>query len=154
YAAAVFGRLRSLPLTFVGAIVLGCADGYLQGYLPSTGSAAQYLGGLRLATPVILLFVVLLVLPNQRLRSHTRLREFFPAPSTKGLLMFIAFTTAFGILLTTTLAPNDLQTYSKIFAVGVIALSLVPLVGFAGQISLCQLSFAGIGAVVMAHLGT
>ena len=29
----------------------------------------------------------------------------------------------------------------------------MPLVGFAGQISLCQLSFAGIGAVVMAHLG-
>jgi branched-chain amino acid transport system permease protein len=154
YAAAVFGRLRSLPMTFVGAVVLGCTDGYLSGYLPSTGSAAQFLGGLRLAAPVILLFVVLLVLPNRRLRSHTRLREFFPAPSTKGLLLFIALTTAFGLVLTTTLAPHDLQTYARIFAFGVIALSLVPLVGFAGQISLCQLSFAGIGAVVMAHLGS
>ena len=40
------------------------------------------------------------------------------------------------------------------FAIGIIALSLVPLVGFAGQISLCQLSFAGIGAVMMAHMGS
>ena len=39
------------------------------------------------------------------------------------------------------------------FSIGIVALSLVPLVGFAGQISLCQLSFAGIGALVMAHLG-
>jgi branched-chain amino acid transport system permease protein len=32
-------------------------------------------------------------------------------------------------------------------------LSLVPLVGYAGYISLCQMSFAGIGAIAMAHLG-
>ena len=37
--------------------------------------------------------------------------------------------------------------------IGIVALSLVPLVGYAGQISLCQLSFAGIGGLVMAHLG-
>jgi branched-chain amino acid transport system permease protein len=35
----------------------------------------------------------------------------------------------------------------------VVALSFVPLAGYAGQISLCQLSMAGIGAVVWAHLG-
>jgi branched-chain amino acid transport system permease protein len=40
-----------------------------------------------------------------------------------------------------------------VFALGIVALSLVPLVGFAGQVSLAQLSFAGIGAVTMAHLG-
>ncbi len=153
YGAAVFGRLRSLPLTFVGAIVLGCLDGYLTGYLPSSGAAGPYLAGLRLASPVIMLFIVLLVLPNKRLRSHVRAREFFPAPTTKGLLLFCGLTLAFGLVLTTTLSQPDLLTYSKMFSVGIIALSLVPLVGFAGQISLCQLSFAGIGGLVMAHLG-
>ncbi|MEZ5348977.1 MAG: branched-chain amino acid ABC transporter permease [Microthrixaceae bacterium] len=34
YAAAIFGRLRSIPLTFVGAIVIGLTEGYLAGYLP------------------------------------------------------------------------------------------------------------------------
>ena len=34
YAAAIFGRLRSLPLTFVGAIVIGLTEGYLTGTSP------------------------------------------------------------------------------------------------------------------------
>jgi len=34
YAAAVVGRLRSLPWTFVGGIALGLADAYATGYLP------------------------------------------------------------------------------------------------------------------------
>jgi branched-chain amino acid transport system permease protein len=150
YAAAVFGRLRSLPMTFVGAIIIGCADGYLSGYLPQGN---QYLPGLRLAAPVILLFVTLLVMPNKQLRSQTRTREYFPAPTRRGMVMFTGLVFAFGVVLATTLSRPDLSTYAKIFAVGIVALSLVPLVGFAGQISLCQLSFAGIGAVVMAHLG-
>ena len=44
YGAAVFGRLRSLPMTFVGAIVLGCLDGYLAGYLPSSGTVGPVRG--------------------------------------------------------------------------------------------------------------
>ncbi len=153
YGAAVFGRLRSLPMTFVGAIILGCADAYLAGYVPSGPPIGPYVAGLRLASPVILLFIVLLVMPNRQLRSHTRTREFFPAPTTKGLLLFSTLTLAAGIVLATTLSQPDLLTYSRIFALGIIALSLVPLVGFAGQISLCQLSFAGIGGIVMAHMG-
>jgi branched-chain amino acid transport system permease protein len=150
YAAAVFGRLRSLPMTFLGAIIIGCADGYLSGYLPAGN---PYLPGLRLAAPVILLFIALLAMPNKQLRSHVRTREYFPAPSRRGIVMFTSLVFAFGMVLATTLSKPDLSTYAKIFAVGVVALSLVPLVGFAGQISLCQLSFAGIGAIVMAHLG-
>jgi branched-chain amino acid transport system permease protein len=151
YAAAIFGRLRSLPLTFLGAIVVGCAEGYLTGYLPQN----QYLSGLRLAIPAIILFVVLLVLPNPRLRGRmTRSREFFPTPTIPGALAFAAAIVFSGVVLATTLSDPDLITYGKVFSIGIVALSLVPLVGFAGQISLCQLSFAGIGGVVMAHLGT
>ena len=81
YAAAIFGRLRSLPLTFLGAIVVGCTEGYLTGYLPQN----QYLAGLRLAIPAIILFIVLLVLPNPRLRGRmTRSREYFPTPTIRG----------------------------------------------------------------------
>ena len=151
YAAAIFGRLRSLPLTFLGAIVVGCSEGYLSGYLPQN----QYLSGLRLAIPAIILFIVLLALPNPRLRGRmTRSREFFPTPTTGGALAFAGAVAAIGVVLATTLSDPDLITYGKVFSVGIVALSLVPLVGYAGQISLCQLSFAGIGAVVMAHMGT
>src|SRR5215210_7333944 len=85
YAAAIFGRLRSLPLTFVGAIVVGLTEGYLFGYLPSEN---RYLAGLRPAAAVVILFLVVLILPNPRLRTAGRLREFFPAPSFEGALLF------------------------------------------------------------------
>jgi branched-chain amino acid transport system permease protein len=150
YAAAIFGRLRSLPLTFLGAIVVGCSEGYLSGYLPQN----QYLSGFRLAIPAIILFIVLLVLPNPRLRGRmTRSREFFPTPTIQGALYFAAAIVAIGVVCATTMTDPDLITYGKVFSLGIVALSLVPLVGYSGQISLCQLSFAGIGAVVVAHLG-
>ena len=150
YAAAIFGRLRSLPLTFLGAIVVGLTDGYLTGYLPQN----QYLPGLRIASPAVLLFLVLMVLPNPRLRGRmTRSREFFPMPSIRGALTFAGVVVVGGVVLMSTLSLPDQLTYGKLFPIAIVALSLVPLVGFGGQISLCQLSFAGIGGLVMAHLG-
>ncbi len=151
YAAAIFGRLSRLPLTFVGAVVLGLADGYLAGYTPQN---SQFLAGLRLAAPAILLFLVLLVIPNPRLRGRVRTREFFPAPSWSAALTFGAITVAIGLVLATTLSSADATIYVNIFPIAIFALSLVPLTGFAGQISLCQLSFAAIGAVVWAQWGT
>jgi branched-chain amino acid transport system permease protein len=149
YAAAIFGRLRSLSMTFVGAIVLGLADSYLQGYLPQS----QYLAGLRLASPVIILFIALLVLPSPRLATLVRTREYFPAPSRRGLVTFAAIVLAGGLMLAATLSLSDLNTYGYLFSFGIIGLSLVPLFGFANQVSLCQLSLAGVGAITMAHFG-
>lgn len=149
YAAAIFGRLRSLTFTFVGAVVVGLTDGYLQGYLPQS----NYLAGLRLASPVILLFIVLLVLPNLRLRGRVRTREYFPAPTRNGLLLFCGIAMLFALVLASTLSSSDLITYGKIFPAGIIALSLVPLLGYANQASLCQFSLAAIGAIAYAHYG-
>ena len=35
YAAAVIGRLRSLPMTFLGALIVGLASSYAVGYVPT-----------------------------------------------------------------------------------------------------------------------
>lgn len=149
YAAAIFGRLRSLPLAFVGALVVGLTEAYLQGYLPQS----DVLAGLRLASPMLVLFVVLLVIPSARLASHVPVREYFPAPTQQGLAIFAGVSAVAGIVLAATLSPSDVIVYGKIFPYAVIALSLVPLLGYANQLSLCQLSLAGIGAVVFAHVG-
>ena len=74
----------------------------------------------------------------------TRSREFFPMPSIQGALVFAAGRCRRHRHDDDALHP-DLLTYGKLFPIGIVALSLVPLVGYAGQISLCQLSFAGIG---------
>jgi len=149
YTAAVFGRLRSLPLTFAGAVVVGCVESYLTGYLPQN----DYLPGLRLAAPALLLFLTLLVFRHPRLRGRERRLVRVPAPSLRGTAVFAAATVAFALVLATVLGEADLVTYGPIFSLGIVALSYVPLVGYAGQISLCQLSMAGIGAVVWGHLG-
>ena len=49
YAAAMFGRLRSLPMTFLGAVILGLADSYAIGYIPSDN---QYCSSFRFVIPV------------------------------------------------------------------------------------------------------
>jgi len=148
YTAAVFGRLRSLPMTFAGAVVLGLAQAYITGYVPSTTA----LQGLQNATPALLLFLALLAFPHGRLRGRSIKLSPVPVPTLRGTALFAAGTIAFGVALATVLSQTDLVTYGPIFSVGLIALSFVPLAGYAGQVSLAQLSIAAIGALTWTHL--
>ena len=75
FAAAMFGRLRSVPRTFVGALVLGLAGSYVVGYFPA--DEWTWTGNFRVSLPMIALFVVLLFLPQDRLRGTT-----VPAPAS------------------------------------------------------------------------
>jgi branched-chain amino acid transport system permease protein len=153
YAAAMVGRLRSLPMTFVGAVVLGLADSYAIGYVPTTNA---YFSTFRFVIPVVLLFVVLLVLPNPQLRTRatTASREDVPMPSWRTALLTAAVIVAGTMVVASIVSDADALRAAKIFGVALIALSLVPLTGFGGQVSLCQMSFAGIGAIVMSHHGS
>ena len=83
FAAAMFGRLRSIWLTFAGALVLGLASTYVLGYFPESWSWAS---NFRIALPMIMLFVVLIVLPQDRLRGATllRTRERFTVPTMRS----------------------------------------------------------------------
>ena len=51
------------------------------------------------------------------------------------------------------MTANNLYTMGSALALSLLALSLVPLSGYAGQVSLCQFTFLGIGAVVMHAVG-
>lgn len=150
YAAAIFGRLRSIPFTFVGAMVIGLTEGYLAGYLPGDN---RYFAAFRPAAAVIILFVALLLVPNPRLRSRSPVREYFPAPNVSGMAMLAAGVVAAAVVMVTTLDTVSIISYGPVFSLGIVALSLVPLVGFAGQISLAQLSFGAVGAIAVAHHG-
>lgn len=157
YAAAMIGRLRSLPMTFVGALVLGLAEGYLRGYLSGWTGNSQYFDSTFIsAVPVIVLFVVLLVLPSARLRAHgtARTRETVPMPSMRGALTFAAVVVGGTLLAIPLLTTANAVTMARMYGLAIVALSLVPLIGLAGQVSLAHWSLAGIGAITMAHLGT
>ncbi|WP_436796039.1 branched-chain amino acid ABC transporter permease [Actinospongicola halichondriae] len=165
YAAALFGRLKSLTLTFVGALVIGLTESYAIGYLDLsqpfssigglTISPPLSLAGLRPAIPVILLFLVLLFLPPLRLRAggQQQSREEIPAPPVRRWIIAVVpvglLCVAAGALL------PSLRTFQlgQGLALSIVMLSLVPLIGYAGQISLAPMAFAGIGAVAMGAWG-
>jgi branched-chain amino acid transport system permease protein len=155
YAAAVVGRLRSLPWTFVGAIALGLAGeysvGYLSQHLPSS------LGGqLPELVPVVFLFVALLVVPAARLAAVGRL-PVHPPPRVANLRQSLL---GAAVLIVAVAAVSPLLGGSLLAAVatgltlGIVGLSLVLLTGFAGQVSLCQLTFLGVGAYVMGKVAS
>jgi branched-chain amino acid transport system permease protein len=151
YAAAIIGRLRSLPYTFLGAAIIGLASSYVVGYLPV--SSVGWLQNLPLAVPIIILIIALLLQPHERLRGYTvrRSRESFPVPSYRLALVGGACLIAVSAVLAPVLGTQPLYFASIGLALGVIGLSLVPLLGWAGQISLCQMTFAGVGALAFAH---
>ena len=57
------------------------------------------------------------------------------------------------MFLATTVSTSDLFSLNRMWGLAIVGLSVVPIVGYAGRLSLCQLTFAGIGASVVGHLG-
>ncbi|MFN8053077.1 MAG: ABC transporter permease [Acidimicrobiales bacterium] len=164
YAAAVVGKLRSLPLTFLGALILGLGEAYCGAYLTKflnwlTGSTSIgwfSLSGFQFALPALMLFVVMVAQPQARLRAGgvQRVRESWRVP-TMNTAIFGAVALVVSIYGITELigADPDRQPVVNAMFFAIVALSLVPLTGFAGQISLAQMSFVGLGAVMMRVIG-
>ncbi len=157
YAAAVVGRLRSLPLTFLGAMILGLLINYTIGYLPRAfpnNSLPSYLGQLPQAIPAIMLFVVLLLLPQARLRGarHTVATKVKVASFRSSLIGFAVLVTA-ALLAASLLSDRNIVRIGSGIGLALVVISLVPLTGYAGQVSLGQLAFAGIGAWAMVEFG-
>ena len=151
YAASVIGRLRSIPMTFVGAIILGLSIAYSVAYLPQN----PYIQGFENAVPAIILFIALLVLPQSRLRGHRQLRsrELAFRPTWNGTGLFCAGTIIAAVFLATTVSTADLFSLNRMWGLAIVGLSVIPIVGYAGRLSLCQMTFAGIGATMVGHLG-
>lgn len=152
YAASVIGRLRSIPMTFVGAIILGLAIAYSVAYLPQNA----YVQGFEGAVPAVVLFIALLALPQSRLRGHRmmRSRELAFKPSWRGTLFFCVGVMIATVFLATVVSTSDLFSLNRVWGLAIVALSLIPIVGYSGRLSLCQLTFAGIGASMVGHLGS
>lgn len=145
YAAAVVGRLRSIPFTFVGAMVLGIADSMAIGYVPS-----NLLSDVTAALPMALLLVVLLVLPEVRLAVGRlpRARPVRPAAGRSTVLAGAGLVVVTAVL-AALLHGDNLVTLGNVLVLALAALSLIPLSGYAGQVSLCQFTFLGLGALAM-----
>ncbi|HEX6475821.1 MAG TPA: ABC transporter permease [Acidimicrobiales bacterium] len=150
YAAALVGRLRNLPLTFAGGLVLGLAESYAVGYLPVGNVVSQ----IKPLVPMAFLLLALLAIPQGRLRAAGR-AVVLRVPRVAGLresiiagVVFVAITW----VVSAHLSISNLATAGHGMAFAIIMLSLVLLVGYGGQVSLCQLTFAGLGAFAMGEV--
>ena len=151
FAAALFGRLRNIPLTFVGAIVLGLAGSYFTGYAPGSW---WWAANLEAALPMVVLFLVLLFLPHDRLRTTAlRSRERYEVPTTRRAAMWaVVFVVATFLLSRVFDDKGDVYLITGI-AFAIIALSVTLLTGYAGETNLAPLAFAAVATIVAFHVG-
>jgi len=164
-AACVIGSLTNIVLAFVGGIALGILQAELAGFLPTDSVLAS---GLRPALPFAVLFV--LVLFRRSARTAHEITDPLagvdpppppPAASLRPQWMTMA-TRAFGIgaavigLGVSMFVLDDfwLSLVTGGVALSIILLSVVLTTGVGGTISLCQASFAAIGAFATAQLVT
>ena len=159
YAAAILGQLRSLPLTFGGALILGMMQSYVVGYGSRIDIGAGLLGGnsiffeINPVIPVLFLLVVLVFLPQTRLTVGRVIGAATPrVPDLTSSLWRAGLFLAFAAVVSGLLSDVRLFDATTGLVFGMVMLSLVLLSGYGGQIALCQFTFVGIGALVMGKL--
>jgi branched-chain amino acid transport system permease protein len=142
----VVGKLKSLPLTFGGALALGVMKQHASFALPR-GSAWQSVG---IAVPGLFLFAALLLVPAAKLSVGRVVGARTPRVPSLPSSVARSIVFVFAMVIVANMAPKanipDITT-GLIYAL--LLLSLVLLTGYSGQISLCQYVFLAIGAWAM-----
>jgi ABC-type branched-subunit amino acid transport system ATPase component/ABC-type branched-subunit amino acid transport system permease subunit len=150
FGAAALGLFTSLPMTFAGGLAIGIAGAIMDKF----AATISWIGGLPASLPFLLLLVVLIVTPVRRLAQRRsvvqpRVRDTYRAPTRIRM--------AAGVIAVALLAivPSLVGVRLVLWSGGLIDIILFLSVGLlvrrAGQISLCQLAFAAVGAAAFGH---
>jgi ABC-type branched-subunit amino acid transport system ATPase component/ABC-type branched-subunit amino acid transport system permease subunit len=161
-ASALAGRFSSFSITLGAALAIGIVSSELGLFRIDIASAlnvqTESLSGLPDVVPLLIILVVVILSGKARLqRGETMAR--LPLPGSgrirPGLL---AFGVAVGLVLLFALDAPWADALTVSFAAGILALSVVVVTGYCGQLSLAQFALAGFGAwaaarmVAVAHL--
>jgi branched-chain amino acid transport system permease protein len=167
-AGAAWALLRSLPIAAGVAVLLGVLTTVLEGYIPPN---SFWNAAVVPSIPFFAIAAALLILPGMRNLDASRdpLATIDPPPepiaaSTRAPSMDRIIRTAWWVLLAAfcvsmlTWIPITWETvFNNGLTLSIILLSVTLITGMAGQLSLCQATFAGIGAFTAAvfsvHLG-
>ncbi|UUW87085.1 branched-chain amino acid ABC transporter permease [Pimelobacter simplex] len=149
YAAAMLGRLKSLPMTFAGAMALGILESLAVGYLPTDG----FLSSFRPVIPALFLFAIVVLMPQAQLRiGQVKGIVTAPVPTMRKSIGSGAVLLAVAFVLLNVVAPNQVLLIGVAATYAMVMLSLVLLTGYGGHVSLAQFTFAGVGALTYAKL--
>ena len=149
-AVALIARFRSFPVAALSALVLAAAQQYLSGQVVASHTAYQ---GIQQLLPLAAIIIVLAI-RGERLPPRgtgTERRPLVAAGTTR--LSVIVVAVGLLILCTWTILPVDWVAALSLQATfALVLLSLVVVLGYAGQLSLGQIAFAGIAALIAGRL--
>ena len=153
FGAAVIGRLTSLPLTYLGAMLIGIG----QGVATKLVAGNLTLAGVPTSLPFLILFAVLVLSPKGRfvevvrsapLRTGRRSR----AGTRRFPLPVLAAFVAVAAVIPVSLNGSQLLTATSTLGFVLVFASLSLLVGLSRQVSLCHAVFVVFGATTLSHL--
>jgi ABC-type branched-subunit amino acid transport system ATPase component/branched-subunit amino acid ABC-type transport system permease component len=150
FAAAAIGFFSSLPLAYLGGLLVGVATALIANYTNSISS----LSGLATGLPFAILFLVLVFTPRSKLVEP---RPTPAVPTHQSWYAPNAVRLGIGALLVIFLCvvPQfvgaQLSVWSDALVYVILFLSLGLLVRTSGQVSLCHAGFAAVGAAAMSH---
>ena len=151
FAPAVAGRLTSLPIAFGGAMFMGIVVSVLTEYQSSSAVTR-----LEASFPYLTLFAILIGYGGRLKEVRSSLQPIVGAGVFgkgrfrlwHGVVAFVAL----GVVLPQILAASKQHVVAEAMAFGIVALTIVVLTGWTGQISIAQMTFAGVGAFTVGHI--
>lgn len=155
FSAALIARFSSYVVAMLASLAIGAAQSILQAYT-APGEWWQWFvrgTGRAEAFPAFVTIVAMIasgkVIPSRGAISHGRLPL---SPRPQRLVWFTLAGTGAASLLLGVLSRSWVSALTTTLIAATIALSLVVLTGFAGQISLGQMAFAGVAGLVTARV--
>ena len=151
YGAAMVGRLTSLPMTVLGAGVLGLLQelSNVTWLVPKS----EWILRFRLAIPGLFLIAAVLLIPSFRLSAGRVVGRDEPAVPTLRRSLLYGLALVVGVAVIANLVTANFATYVVMaMVIATIALSLVAVTGLSGQVSLTQYLFVGLGAFVTGQI--
>ena len=151
FAPAVAGRLTSLPIAFGVAMFMGIVVSVLTEYQSSSAVTR-----LEASFPYLALFALLIGYGGRLKEVRSSLQPMVGAGVFgrgrfrlwQGVIGFVGLV----IVLQQILSPAKQHVVAEAMAYGVVALTIVVLTGWTGQISIAQMTFAGVGAFTVGHI--
>jgi ABC-type branched-subunit amino acid transport system ATPase component/ABC-type branched-subunit amino acid transport system permease subunit len=159
-AAAIIASMENLPLAFGAGVALGITSGLFEFNMPRYGSAVGDVVNL------VAILVGLLFLQKKRSRaddadesfSATGILKPIPAALRRlpevvaGRVLIMAAVVVVILVIPLVAGPGTTFEYTAALIYGIIAISLVVLTGWSGNVSLGQFAFAGVGGVLAGDL--
>jgi ABC-type branched-subunit amino acid transport system ATPase component/branched-subunit amino acid ABC-type transport system permease component len=150
FGAAAIGRFTSLPLTLAGGLVIGIGASIATEYINTT----SLWSGLPPSIPFIVLFLVILLSPRARLvtRQSGLRRAQIPWQAPGSVQLAGTVVVAAFLLTVPAWAGFRISGWTTALTYVILLLSLGLLARTSGQVSLCHVTFAAIGAVAFSKL--